>query len=70
MAFLRSKRGYISMLRDWLKYLGAYDRVMYGTDWPLANVNDYISFVKGFIPEAHWDDVFFNNANRIYKLGL
>jgi hypothetical protein len=43
---------------------------MYGTDWPLANVNDYISFVKGFIPEAHWDDVFFNNANRIYKLGL
>jgi len=70
VAFLRNKRGYISMLRDWLKYLGAYDRVMFGTDWPLANIADYISFVKGFIPEAYWDDVFFNNANRIYKLGL
>ena len=68
--FLQDKRGYISMLRDWLNYLGSYDRVMFGTDWPLANFADYITFVKDFIPETYWDDVFFNNANRIYQLGL
>ncbi len=70
VTFLRDKRGYISMLRDWLNYLGSYDRVMFGTDWPLANFADYITFVKDFIPETYWDDVFFNNANRIYQLGL
>ena len=26
------------MLRDWLNYLGSYDRVMFGTDWPLAMI--------------------------------
>ena len=70
VTFLRDKQGYISMLRDWLNYLGSYDRVMFGTDWPLANFADYITFVKDFIPETYWDDVFFNNANRIYQLGL
>ena len=58
------------MLRDWLCYLNRYDSVMFGTDWPLANLGEYVTFVKAFIPEHYWSDVFFNNANRIYKLGL
>lgn len=71
-AFMDEKRGYINMLHDWLSYVGAgiYKRVMFGTDWPLANLGDYITFVKEFIPPQYWDDVFFNNANRIYRLGL
>jgi len=69
-AFMREKKGYIQMLHDWLSYVGAYDRVMFGTDWPLANLGDYVTFVKAFIPERYWEDVFFNNANRIYHLGL
>lgn len=69
-AFLKEKRGYINMLSDWFSYLGAYDRIMFGTDWPLANLRDYIAFVKVFIPERYWEDVFFNNANTIYRLGL
>lgn len=69
-AFMEEKKGYFSMLRDWLSYLGCYDRVMFGTDWPLANFTDYIDIVKSIIPERYWDDVFFNTANRIYKLGL
>lgn len=67
-ALLEEKKGYIAMLRDWLAYLGAYDRVMFGTDWPLANFTNYIELVKSIIPESYWDDVFFNNANRIYQL--
>lgn len=69
-AFLNSQKGYINMLRDWLCYLNRYDSVMFGTDWPLANLGEYVTFVKAFIPEHYWPDVFFNNANRIYKLGL
>ena len=69
-AFLKAKQGYISMLRDWLDYLDRYDSVMFGTDWPLANLGDYVAFVKAFIPEQDWRAVFFDNANRIYQLGL
>lgn len=68
--FYQEKQGYIAMLRDWLLYLGPYNRVLFGTDWPLANYTDYIAFVKKIIPERYWQAVFFDNANRIYKLGL
>lgn len=69
-AFLKSQKGYIGMLRDWLIYLNRFDSIMFGTDWPLANLGDYVTFVKAFIPEKYWEDVFFHNANRIYHLGL
>lgn len=69
-AFFRKKQGYIRMLRDWLEYLEAYERIMFGTDWPLANLGDYIDFMKQLIPEEHWEEVFFANANRIYGLQL
>ena len=57
-------------LRRWLSMLGMYDKIMYGTDWPLVNIEMYIDFVKKVIPKNRWEDVFFNNANRIYGLGL
>ncbi|MBR5283802.1 MAG: amidohydrolase family protein, partial [Clostridia bacterium] len=46
----------------------AFDRLMYGTDWPLVNMAEYIDFVSRLIPERHWEDVFYNNAARIYNI--
>ena len=43
---------------------------MYGTDWPIVNLEEYIRFIQHLVPEKHWDKVFFENANRIYGLGL
>lgn len=68
--FVQKKKGYLRMLNDWLEYMDLYDRFMYGTDWPLANLEDYIQFLKCFVPEEEWEKVFFQNANRIYGLGL
>lgn len=68
--FFEKKRGYIDSLRGWLEYLDNYDRLLYGTDWPLANIANYIDFVAHLIPEKHHHSVFFDNANRIYQLGL
>ena len=69
-AFFHKKRGYIHMLQDWFEYLEAYDRLMFGTDWPLANLGDDIAYTKEIIPAEHWEKVFFANANRIYQLQL
>ncbi|TCL56152.1 hypothetical protein EDC14_10513 [Hydrogenispora ethanolica] len=68
--FFAKKHGYIDFLKTWLEYLDNYDRLMYGTDWPLANIANYIEFVAHLIPAKHHDKVFFDNANRIYNLGL
>lgn len=68
--FFAKKQGYINFLKVWLEYLDNYDRLLYGTDWPLANISNYIEFVAHLIPEKHHEKVFFANANRIYNLGL
>ena len=68
--FCRRKKFYIEQLHGWLAYLNAYDRLMFGTDWPLANFDDYIAFTKLLIPEEHWNAVFYDNAVRIYHLHL
>jgi len=68
--FRKKKRGYMRMLTDWLEYLDSYERIMFGTDWPLANLEDYIGFMKEIVPEEEWEKVFFSAANRIYGLGL
>ena len=67
-AFLQKKHFYIERLKGWLEYLDSYDRFMFGTDWPLANLGDYIDFTKEIIPQEHWDKVFYENAVRIYHL--
>ncbi|MBS6292334.1 MAG: hypothetical protein KH446_11625 [Oscillibacter sp.] len=39
-------------------------------DWPIVNLGEYIGFIRRLVPETHWEPVFFDNANRIYGLGL
>ena len=68
--YFRERAGYAELLRTWLNYLGCWDRVMYGTDWPIVNLGDYIRYVQHVVPQEHWEAVFFDNANRIYHLGL
>ncbi|MBR2214141.1 MAG: amidohydrolase family protein [Selenomonadaceae bacterium] len=69
-AFLRQKRFYVEQMQGWLAYLDDYSRLMFGTDWPLANLQDYIEFTKAVIPEEHWPAVFADNAERIYRCGF
>lgn len=66
----QKKRGYLDQLRGWLDYLDNYDDVMFGTDWPLVNLEEYVNFIERLIPEEEQEKVFFSNANRIYGLGL
>ena len=66
--FVRKKKFYIEHLRGWLEYLDDYNRIMFGTDWPLANIEDYINFTKVVVPESEWQKVFSDNAKRIYNL--
>ena len=67
--YLTEQGGYVSLLRTWLAAANCWDRLLFGTDWPIVNLGDYIRFICHLVPEKHWDAVFFENANRIYGLG-
>lgn len=43
-------------------------KLMFGTDWPLTGMKDYISAFKRAIPKEHWDDVFYQNARTVFHL--
>jgi len=50
----------------WLDYLDRYDKVIYGTDWPLINIKSYIEVMKLVIPTIHHQEFFYDNAMRIF----
>lgn len=65
--FCETYRGYIDHMRLWMAYLSRYDKLMYGSDWPLVNMETYISLIRRIVPEAHHEAVFFENARRVFK---
>ena len=69
-SYFREQAGYVSLLRTWLTAICRWDDILYGTDWPIVNLEEYIRFIQGIVPEKHWEKVFFGNASRVYGLGL
>lgn len=62
---MEEKKGYIDVLRTWLGYFD-YQRLMFGTDWPLVNLEEYITFIACLVPSRYHEAVFHENAQRIY----
>lgn len=54
---------------DLAAYVGSAKKLLYGTDWPLAPMRDYIKFTKslGFSREE-LDYVFYKNAKELFKI--
>ena len=64
--YFTDNKSYLDYIKMSLRYMQAWDRLMYGTDWPLANIENYIEFVAELIPAKYQDMVFYENARRIY----
>jgi uncharacterized protein len=50
------------------RYLENPKKMMFGTDWPLVSINDYLKAYKKAIPPEHWQAVFHDNAVRVFHL--
>ena len=57
-----------SHIRRGLVYLDNYKKVMFGSDWPLVDLNSYIDFIKSLIPIEFHEDVFYSNAKKLFCL--
>lgn len=64
--FYVTYKGYIDYIKTWLTYLSRYDKIMYGSDWPLVNMVNYIEVIKRLIPEAYHEAVFYENATKVF----
>jgi len=53
-----------------LQYLNQFDKVLFGTDWPLVPLGAYIEFCKKLVPETAYDDVFYNNAVKLFGIRI
>lgn len=49
-------------------YLQNPKKLMYGTDWPLTPMKQYIALFKKAIPKEHWQAVFHDNAAAVFHL--
>lgn len=69
--FFEEYHGYCEHLKTWLQYLSHYDKLMYGSDWPLVNIPTYLKVIARIIPDKYHEQVFYENALRIFgaKLG-
>lgn len=59
-------RAHLDHIRHWLTYLDKWDKVMYGSDWPLVNIPAYAEVIRSLIPEEHREAVFCENACRVF----
>lgn len=64
--FYDAYKGYIEHIKTWLTYLSRYDKMMYGSDWPLVNMAVYIEVIKRLIPEEYHQAVFYDNAVKVF----
>jgi len=57
---------FMDHFRRALVYADNYEKMLFGTDWPLAPIGVYIDFVRKLIPEKFHDEVFYRNAFQVF----
>ena len=64
-----STRYQLPRLKEAVERIGDTSRLLYGSDWPLTPMKEYINFIRTLFP--HQDDqekVFFKNALEFFKI--
>lgn len=51
-----------------LSYTGRADKFLYGSDWPLTLMKEYIAMIKKAVQKKYHQKVFYQNAKRIFQL--
>jgi len=57
---------FMKELQKTLTFLDQYDKILYGSDWPLVPMKPYIHFIQELIPSKHQEKVFYGNALRVF----
>ena len=56
----------LNEFRHALLYAASWDKILFGSDWPLAPIDAYLDFVKRIVPEKYLENVLGKNALNIF----
>ncbi len=56
----------LNEFRHALMYAASWDKIIFGSDWPLAPMDAYLDFIKRIIPEKHLENVLGKNALNVF----
>ncbi|WP_216831836.1 amidohydrolase family protein [Alkalihalobacterium elongatum] len=62
----KSKGNFLDHIRHAITFCDHYEKLVFGSDWPLAPIKDYANFIGDLIPSKHVEDVFYKNAIRLF----
>jgi uncharacterized protein len=62
----KSEGLFLDHLRHALVFADSYDKLLFGTDWPLIPIAPYIEFIKNLIPEEFHEQVFYHTAIKVF----
>ncbi|MYL34935.1 amidohydrolase family protein [Pontibacillus yanchengensis] len=57
---------YFDHVRHALTFCGHYEKLLFGSDWPLVPIKGYADFIAHFIPSKHVEQVFYENAVNLF----
>lgn len=58
----------IKRVRNAFLYVENPSKFLYGSDWPIVSIRKYISFIKKCIPARYHRQVFYMNAQRVFRI--
>lgn len=61
-----SEQLFMDHFRRALIYADHYDKMLFGTDWPLAQIGLYAEFIRRLVPERYHHAVFYQNALDVF----
>ena len=56
----------INEFRHALMYAASWDKILFGSDWPLAPMDEYIDFAKRIVPDSYLEGVLGKNALNLF----
>ncbi|UCZ51572.1 amidohydrolase family protein [Bacillus shivajii] len=54
-------------LKHAVAFCDHYEKFMFGTDWPLVQMEPYIKFIQDHFPSSSWDDLFYHTATNVFS---
>ena len=60
----------LSDIIEALTFMNKYDRVLYGSDYPIVQMSSYRRFIEAVIPKEHHARVFKQNAEELFGIKL
>ncbi|MBW3565249.1 MAG: amidohydrolase [Acidobacteria bacterium] len=67
----RFERFMLAQLNEFVAFAGDPSKLLFGTDWPVADMGDYVRFVRQLnLSETETDLILWRNAARIFKIDV